>query len=131
MGFLLSVICARLPAFLLQFIISLDLGVPWNVAACSGIFYVCWICIQHIETKILFLDYSLGMEIGATAMDAIHMILLIRPLHEFRRLKQTESAHTLPWFERLKWASELCGSPRGIGWNHQVGFFNGISRSDA
>ncbi|OAX42187.1 hypothetical protein K503DRAFT_734179 [Rhizopogon vinicolor AM-OR11-026] len=48
------------------------------------------------------------------------MALLVRPLHVFRQLEQTEPAHKLPWFKRLTWASELCGSPRGIGWHHQV-----------
>ncbi|OAX35425.1 hypothetical protein K503DRAFT_868279 [Rhizopogon vinicolor AM-OR11-026] len=120
---LLPLICAQLPPLALQFAISLDLGAPWNVAACAGVFYVCWTCIQlfqNAKTGMIFLDYSIGMEIGSTAMDAIHMLLLIRPLHVFRQLKQTDSADKLPWFERFKWVRELCSSPRGIGWHHQV-----------
>ncbi|OAX40700.1 hypothetical protein K503DRAFT_687010 [Rhizopogon vinicolor AM-OR11-026] len=83
-------------------------------------FFVCWTCIQHARTNIIFADYLFGMAIAGFAMDAIHMTLLVQPLHVFHRQKQTQSAHTLPWFEKFIWASELCASPRGVGWNHEV-----------
>jgi len=120
MGLLLPIICCLVPAIVLHVVITLDLRTPWNVAACAGVFFVCWICTQHAKTNFIFFDYCFGVYIAMTAMDAIHMTLLIRPLHVFRHQKQTESAHKLPWFERLIWATKLCGSPRGIGWDHQV-----------
>ncbi|KAG2144538.1 membrane bound O-acyl transferase family-domain-containing protein [Suillus clintonianus] len=60
------------------------------------------------------------MAIAALAMDAIHLTLLIQPLHTFRHQKQIGSAHELPWSKRFAWASQLCSSPRGVGWDHQV-----------
>jgi hypothetical protein len=60
------------------------------------------------------------MAISSVAMDAIHMTLLVRPLHIFRHQEQTQSAHEFPWSKRFIWAVQLCGSPRGVGWNHQV-----------
>ena len=119
---LLPLICARLPIIFLEIIITLDLKAPWNVAACAGILFVCWTCLQHAKTNIIVLDSAFGMTIATAAMDTIHLTLLVRPLHVFRRLKKTESAHELPWFERFIWATELYDSPRGVGWHHQVSF---------
>ncbi|KAG2121322.1 membrane bound O-acyl transferase family-domain-containing protein [Suillus clintonianus] len=110
----------KIPAFVLQLGITLDLRAPWNVATCVAIIFVCLTCIRHAKTDVLFLDYFIGMAIAGLAMDAIHMILLVRPLHTFHHQKQTRSAHELPWFPRFIWAAQLCASPRGVGWNHQV-----------
>ncbi|OJA19966.1 hypothetical protein AZE42_04222 [Rhizopogon vesiculosus] len=117
---LVPFIYARIPGIILQAAIALDLRAPWNVAACAGVLCACWICGQHAKTGIIFIDYSIGMEFAITAMDAIHLTLLVRPLHVFRQLKQTESADKLSFFERFTWAADLCGSPRAIGWHHQV-----------
>ncbi|KAG1810341.1 uncharacterized protein HD556DRAFT_1436080 [Suillus plorans] len=110
----------EVPALVLQLGITLDLQVPWNIMTCITLIFVCWTCIQHAKTNILFIDYFIGMAIAGIAMDAIHMTLLVRPLHTFRHQKQTRSAHELPWSKRFIWAAQLCGSPRGVGWNHQV-----------
>jgi len=120
---LLPLIFTHIPLILLQIIITLDLRAPWNVAACAGMFYVCWTCIQSTKTNVLFMDYHIGMTIAGFAMDAVHMTLLVRPLRVFRHRTQTHSADKLPWFDRFKWASKLCGSPRGVDWNHQVSVF--------
>ncbi|KAG2144537.1 membrane bound O-acyl transferase family-domain-containing protein [Suillus clintonianus] len=60
-------------------------------------------------------------------MDAIHLTLLVQPLHTFRHQKQTGSAHELPWSKRFAWASQLCASPRGVGWDHQIKNLSGQS----
>src|SRR6267154_3547006 len=119
---LATLICTQVPPFVLQIAITLDLRAPWNVVACAGILFVCATCIQHAKTSVLFLDYFLGMAIVGFAMDAIHMMLLVQPLHVFRHQKQTQPAHRLPWLQRFIWATQLCGSPRGVGWGHQVSF---------
>jgi hypothetical protein len=116
----LPLICTQVPAIALQTIISLNLRAPWNVAACAGMLLICWTCIQYARSGVIFIDYLFGMVIAGFAMDAIHMTLLVQPLYVFRHQKQTESAHKLPWFEKFMWASQLCASPRGVGWNHQV-----------
>ncbi|KAG2344223.1 hypothetical protein BDR05DRAFT_882776 [Suillus weaverae] len=117
---LVPLICTQVPALVLQLGITFDLRAPWNVATCITVVVVCLTCIQHVKTNILFVDYFIGMAISGIAMDAIHMTLLVRPLHTFRHQKQTQSAHELPWSKRFIWAAQLCGSPRGVGWNHQV-----------
>lgn len=127
MSLLLPILYTQVPAIVLQTIITLDLRAPWNVAACTGMLFVCWTCIQHAKTNVIFIDYFFGMAIAGFAMDAIHMTLLVRPLHVFRHKKQTQSAHKLSWFEKFIWATQLCGSPRGVGWNHQVGLFRNTS----
>ncbi|KAG1744631.1 membrane bound O-acyl transferase family-domain-containing protein [Suillus paluster] len=121
MGPLLApLIYTQIPAFVLQIGITFDSRAPWNFATCAVILFVCLTCIQHARTNIIFVDYFIGMGITGLAMDAIHMTLLVQPLHIFRHQKQTQSAYELPWFKRFIWASQLCGSPRGVGWNHQV-----------
>jgi hypothetical protein len=122
MSLLLPFICSQVPTIVLYAVITLDLQAPWNIAACAWSLFVCWTCGQHSKTNIILIDYTLGVFIAFTAMDAIHMTLLVRPLHVFRHQKQTQPAHKLPWFERFIWATKLCGSPRGIGWHHQVSF---------
>ncbi|KAG2119423.1 membrane bound O-acyl transferase family-domain-containing protein [Suillus clintonianus] len=117
---LVPFLCAQVPAFVLQFGITLDVRAPWNFATCAAVLIVCLTCIQHAKTDILFLDYFIGMAIAGLAMDAIHMTLLVRPLHTFHHRKQIKPAHELPWVEKFIWATQLCGSPRGVGWNHQV-----------
>ncbi|KAG1733490.1 membrane bound O-acyl transferase family-domain-containing protein [Suillus lakei] len=116
----LPFLCTQVPPLVLQLGITLDLRAPWNVATCVTVIFVCLTCIQHAKTNILFVDYFIGMVISTIAMDAIHMTLLVRPLHTFRHQKQTRSAHELPWSKRFIWAGQLCSSPRGVGWNHQV-----------
>jgi hypothetical protein len=125
MSLLLPIICSQVPTIVLGAIITLGLQAPWNVAACALSIFVCWTCGQHVKTNVIIIDYCLSILIAMTAMDAIHMTLLVRPLHVFRHQKQTESAHKLPWFERFIWATKLCSSPRGIGWDHQVSFLRG------
>ncbi|KIK45418.1 hypothetical protein CY34DRAFT_78074 [Suillus luteus UH-Slu-Lm8-n1] len=120
MSALVPLICTQVPALVLQLGITLNLRAPWNVATCVTVIVVCLTCIQHAKTNILFVDYFIGMAISGIAMDAIHMTLLVRPLHIFRHQEQTQSAHELPWPKRFIWAAQLCGSPRGVGWNHQV-----------
>lgn len=128
---LIPLTCVQVPALVLQLGITLDLQVPWNIVTCIMVIFVCWTCIQHAQTNILFIDYFIGMAIASIAMDAIHMTLLVRPLHTFRHQKQTRSAHELPWSKRFIWAAQLCGSPRGVGWNHQVSLLWSTSRSRA
>jgi hypothetical protein len=69
------------------------------------------------------------MAIASIAMDAIHMTLLVRPLHIFRHQEQTQSAYELPWSKRFIWVAQLCGSPRGVDWNHRVSLPRSLSRS--
>jgi hypothetical protein len=129
MSLLLPFICSQVPTIVLGAIITLDLQAPWNIAACAwniaacawSLFF-CWTCGQHVKTNVIFIDYILSILVAVTAMDAIYMSLLVRPLHVFRHQRQTESAYKLPWFERFIWATKLCSSPRGIGWDHQVSF---------
>jgi hypothetical protein len=132
MGPLVLLICTQAaPALILQLGISLDLRAPWNVVTCITVIFVCLTCIQHAKTNILFVDYFIGSAISSIAMDAIHMTLLVRPLHIFRHQEQTQSAHELPWSKRFTWAAQLVGSPRGVDWNHQVSLPWSTSRSQA
>jgi hypothetical protein len=116
---------SQVPVIILQTVITLDLRAPWNFAACAGILFICWTCIQHCatsKTDLIHYDYSVGGGIGVSVMDVIHMTLLVQPLHDFRHEKQTQPAHKLPWLQKFMWVTELCGSPRGIGWNFRVSF---------
>ncbi|KIK45417.1 hypothetical protein CY34DRAFT_801625 [Suillus luteus UH-Slu-Lm8-n1] len=117
---LVPLICTLIPILVLQLGTTLDLRAPWNVATCIMIIFVCLTCIQHTMTDVLYIDYVIGMGIASTAMDAIHMTLLVRPLHIFRHQEQPQPAHELPWSKRFIWAAQLCGSPRGLDWNHRV-----------
>ncbi|KAG2140225.1 membrane bound O-acyl transferase family-domain-containing protein [Suillus bovinus] len=120
MGLLVPLICTQVPALALQLGITLDLRAPWNFVTCIAVVLVCLTCIQHAKTDMIVLDYSIGMAISGIAMDAIYMNLLVRPLDTFRHQKQKQSARELPWFKRFIWAAQLCGSPRGVGWDHQT-----------
>jgi len=122
MSLLLPFICSQVPTIVLGAIITLDLQAPWNIAACAWSLFVCWACGQHVKTNVIFIDYTLNILVAVTAMDAIYMTLLVRPLHVFRHQRQKEFAYKLPWLERFIWATQLCSSPRGIGWDHQVSF---------
>jgi hypothetical protein len=46
------------------------------------------------------MDISTGVAIASFAMDAIYYTLLVQPLHVFRHLKKTQSAHELLWLEK-------------------------------
>jgi hypothetical protein len=129
MSSLVPLICTLIPVLVLQLGTTLDLRAPWNGATCVTIIVVCLTCIQHTKTDVLYIDYVIGMTITSTAMDAIHMTLLVRPLHTFRHQEQPQPAHELPWSKRFIWAAQLCGSPRGVDWNHRVSLPRSPSRS--
>ncbi|KAG6835667.1 hypothetical protein H0H93_015926 [Arthromyces matolae] len=66
-------------------------------------------------------DYSMGSTIGGQFFTALHLLLLVDPIKQYRHVRDTDDPRTRPLLKRVYWTGCIIHSPRGIGWNYQVG----------
>lgn len=76
-------------------------SVSWSLVACSAVIVVLVADLPFARTGNRKLDYMFGAALGTTALQAIHFLLLVRPLEEYRH--------------------EMDDVPRGVRWSFRVG----------
>jgi len=73
-----------------------------------------------IKTGLPFIaDYLFTCGQLSNVIIASDYLILTDVQATFRLKGQTVPISTLPFYSRLNWATELVGSPRGIGWTHE------------
>ncbi|KAG0707909.1 membrane bound O-acyl transferase family-domain-containing protein [Suillus ampliporus] len=117
----------QLPFLTLQILVFLDLSPPWNLFGALAVALLCFLIISpsvfvnlNIDTGVGYVDYGLGSAIATYAMHGFYLLLLARPLKNFKFIeKRNEKVHRV-WWKRLLDVVYVMHSPRGVGWNYQV-----------
>ncbi|KAI6120519.1 hypothetical protein EV401DRAFT_2262581 [Pisolithus croceorrhizus] len=73
-----------------------------------------------IRTGRKAVDYLFGVNLGATVLQSIRFLLLVRPLEEYRHESDKVPAYRLPFIQRFFWLLKMIYSPRGIGWSFKA-----------
>ncbi|KAI5980353.1 hypothetical protein EDC04DRAFT_3152737 [Pisolithus marmoratus] len=63
-------------------------------------------------------DYTVGCFLGGLTLNAIRLLLLTRPLEEYRHETDKVPAYQLPYSQRFFWLMSI--SLRGIGWSFEA-----------
>jgi len=118
-----------LPFLTLQILLSFDPSPPWNLFGAFAIALFCLLIINpsvfvslNIDTGVGYVDYLLGSIVMAYAVQSFYLLLLGRPLKNFKSVEnknKNEKVHER-WWKRILHLVCLMQSPRGVGWNHQV-----------
>ncbi|KAF5390800.1 hypothetical protein D9757_004429 [Collybiopsis confluens] len=75
----------------------------------------------HLKSEIPDIDPVLGTAVGGSLFNALHMLLLVDPLTDYRHTTDVfDSTKELPWWKRIYWAACANFAIRGIDWNFQV-----------
>ncbi|KAJ3928759.1 MAG: membrane bound O-acyl transferase family-domain-containing protein [Lentinula lateritia] len=77
---------------------------------------------SQYRTGYVWIDYSMGSGLGFCVFNALHMLVFVDPLKEFR-YKNDDSRvgpSGLEWPKRVYWVWRAVVSLRGIGWNYQA-----------
>lgn len=81
---------------------------------------------SQYRTGYVWIDYSMGSGLGFCVFNALHMLVFVDPLKEFR-YKNDDSRvgpSGLEWPKRVYWVWRAVVSLRGIGWNYQASSCN-------
>ncbi|KAG6329265.1 hypothetical protein ID866_9825 [Astraeus odoratus] len=101
---------------LLGILVALNIrSTPPRILGCSLIVGLIAADIVATRTGNALYDYVLGATLATVILQAIHYLLLTRPLEEFRHGSDEIPAYKLPFIERYFWLSSI--TPRGIGWS--------------
>ncbi|KAI6019184.1 hypothetical protein EDC04DRAFT_2576000 [Pisolithus marmoratus] len=66
------------------------------------------------------LDYLFGVTLGATILQSVRILLLVRPLEEYRHELDKVPAYQLSLVQRFLWLLKMTYSPRGVGWSFKA-----------
>ena len=109
------------PNIFLAFIVSQDLSLNYRVLAfCADLIFCIYVLSSDLTTGKLVENYVLGLGIAMHIFIAVHFLLLVKPLDDFRHERDTLSAKQMPFWQRVYWS--LCSilGYRAVGWNVQV-----------
>lgn len=117
----------ELPFLTLQILLAIDPSPPWNLFGAFAIALMCLLIISpsvfvslNIDTGVGYVDYLLGSAITSYAVHGFYVLLLGRPLKNFKPIKNgNEEVHRY-WWKRILHVAYIMQSPRGVGWNYQV-----------
>ncbi|KAG6908488.1 hypothetical protein DXG01_004422 [Tephrocybe rancida] len=108
-----------LPDILLALVLALDLSKKTRICFFIGFALICYKSLQH-TTGDKFTDYSMGTTVGGQFFTALHLLLFVRPLREYRHLEDKDDPRKKSLIRRVYWSGCVIHSPRGVGWNYQI-----------
>ncbi|KAK0463766.1 membrane bound O-acyl transferase family-domain-containing protein, partial [Desarmillaria tabescens] len=85
----------------------------------AGFALLCYKGLQY-TTGDKLQNYSMGSTIGGQFFTALHLLLIVEPIRQYRHLTDIDDPRTRPLLKRVYWAGCIIHSPRGIGWNYQT-----------
>ncbi|KAI6039104.1 hypothetical protein EDC04DRAFT_2895654 [Pisolithus marmoratus] len=89
----------------------------WRFISCSVIVALLAVDMRLVCTGDRLLDYLLGVTLGATILQSVRVLLLVRPLEEYRHELDKVPAYQLSLVQRFLWLLKMTYSPRGVGWS--------------
>ncbi|KAF8065364.1 membrane bound O-acyl transferase family-domain-containing protein [Lyophyllum atratum] len=107
------------PDILLAFALALDLSKRTRLISFVAFAWVCYEGLLY-TTGDKMQDYSMGSTIGGQFFTALHLLLIVEPIRQFRHSTDVDDPRTRPLLKRVYWAGCIIHSPRGIGWNYQT-----------
>jgi hypothetical protein len=123
-----------LPFLILQILLCLDPSPPWNFFGTFAIALICSLIISpsvfvslNVYTGVGYVDYLLGSIIASYAVHGFYLLLLGRPLQNFKSVENVNERVHEYWWKRILHVANVLQSPRGVGWNYQVCFYNPCS----
>lgn len=75
----------------------------WRFISCSVIVALLAVDMRLVCTGDRLLDYLLGVTLGATILQSVRVLLLVRPLEEYRHELDRVPANQLMFLERFFW----------------------------
>lgn len=115
------------PHLSLQTLLCFDPSPPWNFFGAFAITLICSLIISpsvfvslNIDTGIGYIDYVTGCAIAMYAMHSFYLLLLGRPLKNFKSVKNVNERVHEYWWKRILHVAHVMHCPRGVGWNYQV-----------
>ncbi|KAG1795344.1 membrane bound O-acyl transferase family-domain-containing protein [Suillus plorans] len=117
----------QLPFLALQILLSFDPSPPWNLFGAFAIALFCLLIISpsvfvslNIDTGVGYVDYMLGSVVMTYAVQSFYLLLLGRPLKNFKSVENKNGKVHERWWKRIFHVVCVTQSPRGVGWNYQV-----------
>ncbi|KAI6044230.1 hypothetical protein EDC04DRAFT_419058 [Pisolithus marmoratus] len=95
-------------------------SVSWRFIGCSVVVALLAADVRLACTGNRVLDYLFGVTLGATVVQSVHVLLLVRPLEEYRHELDKVPASQLSFMQRIFWLLKMTYSPRGIGWSFKA-----------
>ncbi|KAI5988923.1 hypothetical protein EDC04DRAFT_2912304 [Pisolithus marmoratus] len=89
----------------------------WRLISCSVVVALLAADMPLIHTGDMVFDHLLGTILGVTILRSVRILLLVRPLEEYRHESDRVPAYRLPFIQRFLWLFKMACSPRGIGWS--------------
>ncbi|KAG2340943.1 hypothetical protein BDR05DRAFT_888905 [Suillus weaverae] len=74
----------------------------------------------NIDTGVGYIDYMLGSTIASYAIHSFYLLLLGKPLKNFKSVENANEKVHESWWKRILHVAHVMQSPRGVGWNYQV-----------
>jgi len=118
----------QLPFLTLQVLLCLDPSPPWDIFSTLAHTLICYLAISSggwkLDAGVGFLNYALGTNTAACAVEGFYLLLLAKPWRNFKYIgNENGDVHKVWW---KKYFDILCipYSPRLIGWSHQVRGFS-------
>ncbi|KAI6044223.1 hypothetical protein EDC04DRAFT_2890002 [Pisolithus marmoratus] len=89
----------------------------WRLISCSAVVALLAANMSLFHTGDAVTDYFFGTFLGATILRSVRILLLVRPLEEYRHESDKVPAYQLPFIQRFFWLFKMTRSPRGVGWS--------------
>ncbi|KAI6044228.1 hypothetical protein EDC04DRAFT_418929 [Pisolithus marmoratus] len=89
----------------------------WRFISCSVVVALLAADMPLLRTGGAVSDYLFGTSLGVTILRSLRILLLVRPLEEYRHESDKVPAYQLPFIQRFFWLFKMTCSPRGVGWS--------------
>lgn len=111
-----------LPDAFLVIVLACDASMLWRIASFFLFTYRTLAGLSSTTGDILT-DYDLGILFALQWFTAVHLLLVVRPLHDFRHRQDVLHPTQYKFWYRVYWCACACVSVRGVGWSFQVRLF--------
>ncbi|KAI6013227.1 hypothetical protein EDC04DRAFT_3145391 [Pisolithus marmoratus] len=106
---------------LLTFVALKSKSTSWRLIGYSAVVALLAADLPFARTGNRKFDYLLGSTIGSTVLLGIRLLLVVRPLEEYRHEADEVPVYRLSFIQRYFWLFNLSNSPRGVGWSFKAG----------
>lgn len=100
-------------------VLALRLDLRWRIAAWLAVASLC-IRVTANDAGESFFNYQTGSAFGTVCFNALHLLLVVDPVVDWRHKTNETQLSQMPLQERLYWILCATWNSRGVDWNYQV-----------